>query len=134
MIRPTWVAAAAAIGVLAIAPSADAAQTRSVDDDGADCPSAPFSSVQAAVNAADAGDTIAICPGTYTEGNGAPGTNALTINKSLTIKGAGANKVTIQPKRSNRERRPDRHGQPRPSRLRRQHHHDPGRHGKPDHR
>jgi hypothetical protein len=80
-------------------PAAQAA-TLAVDDDGAQCPGAQFGSVQAAVNAANAGDTIAICPGRYVEGNGAMGTNAVTISKSLTIKGAGADLVVIQPRRS----------------------------------
>lgn len=99
MIRPKWVALAAATGMLALTSSADAA-TLSVDNDGDECPSADFSSVQDAVNAADPGDTVTLCEGTYTEGSGAPGTNALTITKDLTLKGSGADKVTIQPKRS----------------------------------
>ena len=99
MNRPTWVALTAAIGLLALAPQASAA-TLSVDDDGDECPSAPHSSVQDAIDAADPDDVIAICPGTYTEGSGSPGTNAVTINKDLTIRGAGADLVTIQPKRS----------------------------------
>ena len=38
-----------------------------VDDDGAECPDAGFTTVQAAVNAAMDGDEIDICPGTYQE-------------------------------------------------------------------
>ena len=38
-----------------------------VDDDGADCPSAAFATIQSAVNAADAGALILVCPGTYRE-------------------------------------------------------------------
>jgi nitrous oxidase accessory protein NosD len=38
-----------------------------VDDDGANCPNAQFTSVQAAVTAAMPGDTIKVCPGTYVE-------------------------------------------------------------------
>ena len=55
---------------LALVAPAQAA-TLSVDDDGEDCPAATFSSVQAALDAANAGDTVAICPGTYREGSGA---------------------------------------------------------------
>jgi hypothetical protein len=99
MNRRTWAAVLAVFGTFLAVPAANAA-TVHVDDDGADCPSATQSSVQAAVNAANPGDTVAICPGTYVEGNGSPGTSALTINKSLTIKGAGSEKVKIQPKRS----------------------------------
>lgn len=89
----------AVVGTLVAAPAAHAA-TLAVDDDGVQCPGAQFHAVQAAVNAANAGDTIAICPGRYVEGNGALGTNALTISKSLTIKGAGADVVVIEPRRS----------------------------------
>ncbi len=92
-------ALAAAIACFVAVPSAQAA-TFSVDDDGVECPTATYASVQAAVNAADPGDTVSICPGTYTEGTGAASTNALTIAKSLTIRGAGADLVKIQPKRT----------------------------------
>jgi len=51
-----------------------------VDDDGAQCPSASFTSIQAAVNAASSEDTIIVHDGTYQE--------ALYINKDLTIKAA----------------------------------------------
>ena len=84
-------------GVLCCAQSAYAA-TLTVDDDKADCPAAAYTSVQAAVDAAAAGDTVVICQGDYAEGTGAPGTNALTITKQLTLKGAGADLVTITPK------------------------------------
>ncbi|MDA0139909.1 Ig-like domain-containing protein [Solirubrobacter deserti] len=90
-----------AAGVLCSAQSAFAAATLTVDDDKADCPAAGFTSVQAAVDAAADGDTIVICQGKYVEGNGAPGTNAVTIQKNnLTLKGAGAHLVSISPKAS----------------------------------
>jgi hypothetical protein len=85
-------------GALLAAPGAQAA-TLAVDDDGQDCPAAAFTSVQAAIDAAAAGDTVAICPGTYPEGTGQAGTNALTIAKSLTLRGAGADRVRISPRR-----------------------------------
>lgn len=78
-----------------------------VDDDKADCPSAGFTSIQAAVDQAAPWDTIVICPGLYEESStpvnhannpvqtGAK--NGLTITKPLKIKGAGADKVTIRP-------------------------------------
>ena len=84
-------------GALCFAQGAYAA-THTVDDDKADCPAAAFTSIQAAVDAAAPGDTIAICKGNYVEGSGAPGTNALTITKNLTLKGAGADFVSISPK------------------------------------
>ena len=68
----SWRAGAATLavlGVVGIAPAAQAAQW-TVDDDSGDCPAAQFTSVQAAIDAAAAGDTIAICPGTYREGTG----------------------------------------------------------------
>ncbi len=80
-----------------MAPSAYAA-THTVDDDKADCPAATFTSIQAAVDAAASGDTITVCAGDYAEGTGAPGTNAVTITKNLTLKGAGADLVSISPK------------------------------------
>ena len=38
-----------------------------VDDDKVQCPNAAFTSIQAAVNAANPGDVIRVCPGTYVE-------------------------------------------------------------------
>jgi nitrous oxidase accessory protein NosD len=48
-----------------------------VDDDKVQCPSAAYTTIQSAVNAANPGDRIHVCPGTYPE--------QVTINKSLTI-------------------------------------------------
>ena len=84
-------------GVLCCAQGAYAA-TLTVDDDKADCPAAAYTTVQAAIDAAGDGDTVVICKGSYAEGTGAPGTNAVTITDSITIKGAGADLVKITPK------------------------------------
>ena len=46
-----------------------------------------YATIQSAVDAANAGDTVNICPGTYVEGSGQPGSSALTITKSLTLGG-----------------------------------------------
>ena len=100
MKRLRWIGAAALALAMGVPATASAA-TISVDDDGLDCPSAPYTSVQAAVDAASPGDIIAICPGTYEEGPAtvpAGGANAVIIAKMLTIRGAGASKVTIKPK------------------------------------
>jgi len=48
-----------------------------VDDDKVQCPNASFTSIQAAVNAANPGDMIRVCPGTYAE--------QVVIDKALTI-------------------------------------------------
>ncbi len=96
--RPS-VALVAVMGSLAFTASAGAA-TLAVDDDGADCPAAPYTSIQAAVDAAAPGDTVTVCAGAYAEGTGQVGTNALTITKSLTLKGAGADLVSISPRAS----------------------------------
>jgi Bacterial Ig domain len=98
---------AAALAAAALTPATAAASTWTVDDDRADCPSAGFTSIQAAVNQAAPWDTVIVCPGLYLEqstpssGNNSPAQtgsrNGLTITKPLTIKGAGASKVTIRP-------------------------------------
>jgi hypothetical protein len=104
------VALATTVGSLLLASAAQAA-TLTVDDDRVQCPTARYTSVQAAVDAAtnttnvdpstregDQRDVVAICPGNYDEGTGQPGTNALTISKSVVLKGAGAGLVHIAPK------------------------------------
>jgi nitrous oxidase accessory protein NosD len=50
-----------------------------VDDDKDQCPTATFTSIQDAINAAIPGSVIRICPGTYRE--------QLSINKSLSLEG-----------------------------------------------
>ncbi len=88
----------AVLGILLTAPGAWAA-TLAVDDDRGDCTTAAYTSIQDAIDDAAPGDTIAVCPGRYAEGNGNANQNGLTIGKSLTIKGAGADLVTISPRR-----------------------------------
>lgn len=56
-------------------------RTLLVDDDHKQFTSAPYTSIQVAVSAAQAGNTIKVAAGTYPE--------SVTVNKSLTIVGAG---------------------------------------------
>ncbi len=90
-------------------PDLDAAPSNSVwlvDDDRAQCPDAPFSSIQTAVEQAAPWDTVVVCAGLYVESSTpiastvSPAqegsTNGLTITKPLKIKGVGADKVTIR--------------------------------------
>jgi hypothetical protein len=61
---------ASALAIIAVGlafPALAPAATRYVDDDGADCPQAAHTTVQSAVDAAAAGDTIRVCRGTYRE-------------------------------------------------------------------
>jgi hypothetical protein len=92
------------------AEAADSPATLTVGTDPASCPAAEFDTIQSAINAARPGATVRICPGTYTEGTGLRGTNALTITKNLTLEGAGAGQVTVQPRHS-----PASHGQIAPA-------------------
>jgi hypothetical protein len=89
----------AALGAFVVVPVAGAA-TLTVDDDFKDCPAAQYQSVQNAIFAARPGDTVSICPGTYVEGGGGVGSNALIIVQDVTIKGAGADLVRITPRRT----------------------------------
>ncbi len=54
-----------ALALLLLAVPSVPAATFVVDDDGAQCPGAPYTTVQAAVAAASAGDKIKVCPGLY---------------------------------------------------------------------
>jgi parallel beta-helix repeat protein len=57
---------------------------RTVDDDFAECPGAGFTSIQAAVNASNSGDSVRVCPGTYTERVTIPNTkNNLTLFSAM---------------------------------------------------
>ena len=68
------------------APVAAASNTLVVDDDGAQCKKADFTTISAAVTAASAGTKIQVCAGTYTEQVSVPaGKNGL----SLEAKGSG---------------------------------------------
>lgn len=91
---------AVAAGLVVVPTAANAAQLTVDDGTKADCPSAGFTSIQAAVTAAAAGDTISICPGNYQEA-AVTGGSGIQVNKALTIKGAGSDLVTIRPPTGN---------------------------------
>ena len=79
---------AGALAALAIAPTAAMAADRVVNDNtsgpgpiGADCTvAAPFTTIQAAIDAATAGDRILVCAGSYNE--------SVSVNKTLQVLGA----------------------------------------------
>lgn len=71
----TLFAVAAGTSLLLIAGPSFAA-TRQVDDDRRQCPTAQFTSIQAAVTASGPGDTILVCPGFYPEAVLVPPTKA----------------------------------------------------------
>ena len=75
---------AALLGLVMIAkvPGA-AAATLVVDDDGVQCPSRGYSSINAALSVAGSGDTIMVCAGMYAE-------NVVINVVSLTLRGAQA--------------------------------------------
>lgn len=71
-------------------PDGTFAATLTVDDNGLDCPGAPFTTISAAVLGSAPGDTIVVCNGTYVE--------QVTINKSVTIMAAtGQTPVVMAP-------------------------------------
>jgi parallel beta-helix repeat protein len=70
--------AVTAVALFACLGNARAAATLTVDDDGAQCPSAPYSDIQSALDDAEPGDTIVVCPGTY---------DPAEVDTSVTIRG-----------------------------------------------
>ena len=64
MLRAGAMAISAVVLSLAGAGTATA-RTLVVDDDRKQCPSAPYRAIQAAVDAAGAGDKVSVCPGSY---------------------------------------------------------------------
>jgi parallel beta-helix repeat protein len=70
---------AVAVALVAFLGTARASTTaRVVDDNGLQCPSAAYTDIQSAVDAANPGDTVVVCPGTYA---------GATIDKQLIVRG-----------------------------------------------
>jgi parallel beta-helix repeat protein len=67
IVKRIGLASTLVVGVLAVGPAQALGATLEVDDDKVECKKAPFTSIQAAVTAASPGDSIKVCPGTYTE-------------------------------------------------------------------
>ena len=80
-----------------LAPASASAAQHVVDDDRMECPSAGFTAIADAIAAAAPGDTVSVCDGAYLEGAAGPGATALTIDKPLTLRGAGAGRVYVGP-------------------------------------
>jgi len=72
---------AVAVVVVAVAPALAFGASRQlvVDRDGVQCPNAGFTSIQAAVDAADAGDVVRVCPDVYRE--------TVRVEKALMLRG-----------------------------------------------
>jgi parallel beta-helix repeat protein len=75
------------VATLRHAPTGDAQVTTVlVDDDQRQCPTAPFTAIQAAIDAAGPGTTIDVCPGTYVELLSiGPGRDRLTLQAQLPL-------------------------------------------------
>jgi hypothetical protein len=100
MARHLFVVLTALLAILTVSSAAQGAHptTLTVGQRSASCPNPGYQRIGDAIEDAAPGDTISICRGTYAEGPGTPGTSVLTIHKDLTLRGAGADQVTIEPR------------------------------------
>ncbi len=88
-VKSSFLVLALVAGMLALMTGTASAATLVVDNDGVECPSPDYMTIQAAVDAASPGDTINVCAGTYPEN--------VTINKKLVVEGAGAAVTIVDP-------------------------------------
>ena len=97
--RPMRFLASALMALVGLAalPSLASALTITVDDDRAQCPLADETTLTAAVAAAANGDTVKVCAGTYAVPGGPAPSSGLKIEKNISIAGAGADKVFVEP-------------------------------------
>src|SRR5512133_915191 len=102
----TATVAVLALGLVSEAAAAHKPKTLTVapTKNDAGCPDARFDSIREAIEAAGPGDTVYVCAGTYVEGSGDVGSNALEIHHDLNLKGAGADQVFVQPKHAGANR------------------------------
>jgi hypothetical protein len=102
----TAAVAALALGLVSDAAAAHKPQTLTVGPTKGDasCPAAQFDSIREAIEAAGPGDTVYVCAGTYVEGSGDVGSNALEIHNDLNLEGAGADQVFVHPRHAGENR------------------------------
>src|SRR6266536_5767289 len=95
----TLVIGTGAQGIAAAAPRTIYVAHKKKKDKSDECAKAHHKTIQSALDAAKPGGTVFVCPGTYVEGDGHHGKNALTITKDVNLVGAGADKVVVEPKK-----------------------------------
>lgn len=87
--RGTAVPATAGNGFLIDAVTSSSSNIITVDDNATECPTALFNNIQAAINAANPGDTVNVCSGTYNED--------VSVNKAgLSLLGSNSANTTIR--------------------------------------
>src|SRR5580765_13272 len=94
----TLVVGAGAQGIAAAKPDTIYVAKEKSKGNNDPCSNPQYKKIQPALNAAAPGETVFVCPGTYIEGGGGHGENALTIRQDVNLVGAGAGQVTVEPR------------------------------------